>query len=341
MRIGIFGAGSIGCYCGGMLAAHGDAPVLVGRRAMAERLVAGMELTRHDGPAKTAPDGSFTFTDDAGALGACDAVLVAVKSGDTETSGKILAGVIRKDCIVVSLQNGIGNDARLRHHLPGHSVLAGMVAFNVAQIGANRFHRGTEGAIAIGDGKGALSVAAALVAAGIPAEVRADIEAVQWGKLVLNLNNAVNALSGLPLRRQLSDRQWRLVLAASVREALVVMKRAGIRPAKLGKVRPALIPAILELPDWLFARLAASMLKVDENARSSMAEDLERGRQPEIDWLNGEIVRLARANSMDAPVNETIIGAVKKLFAGKPPVHPDAGTVLAAIAAAHRTAGGG
>jgi 2-dehydropantoate 2-reductase len=120
-----------------------------------------------------------------------------------------------------------------------------------------------------------------------------------------------------------------------------VMKRVGIRPAKLGKVPPALIPAILELPDWLFTRIAASMLKVDENARSSMAEDLERGRQPEIDWLNGEIVRLAHASGMEAPVNAVIIAEVKKLFAGKPPVHPDAGTVLAAIATARRTAGEG
>jgi 2-dehydropantoate 2-reductase len=331
MRIGIFGAGSIGCYCGGMLAAHGDAPVLVGRASMAERLAGGMELTRHDGPAKRAPAGAFTFTDDAAALSGCDAVLVAVKSGDTEAAGKALAGVLRKDCAVVSLQNGIGNDARLRRLLPGHAVLAGMVAFNVAQIGGNRFHRGTEGAIAIADGKGALSVATALVTAGIPAQVRGDIEAVQWGKLLLNLNNAVNALSGLPLKRQLSDRQWRLVLAASVREALGVMKRSGIRPAKLGKVPPSLIPAILELPDWLFTRLAASMLRVDENARSSMAEDLERGRQPEIDWLNGEIVRLAQANGTRAPVNEAIIDAVKKLFAGKPPVHPQANEVLARI----------
>jgi 2-dehydropantoate 2-reductase len=334
MRIGIFGAGSIGCYCGGMLAAHGDAPVLVGRRAMAERLAGGIILTQHDGPQKLAPAGSFIVADMPEALGGCDAVLVTVKSGDTAAAGAALAGVLGKDCVVVSLQNGIGNDARLRRLLPDNRVLAGMVAFNVAQIGTNRFHRGTEGAIAIGDGKGALSVATALVAAGIPAQVRADIEAVQWGKLLLNLNNAVNALSGLPLRQQLSDRRWRHVLAASVREALAAMKRAGVRPAKLGKVPPALIPAILGLPDWLFTRLAASMLKVDENARSSMAEDLERGRQPEIDWLNGEIVRLAQANGMEAPVNEAIIAAVKKMFAGKPPVHPDAAAVLREIASA-------
>ncbi|HSO48014.1 MAG TPA: ketopantoate reductase C-terminal domain-containing protein, partial [Rhizobiaceae bacterium] len=221
--------------------------------------------------------------------------------------------------------------AALASALPGMKVLAGMVGFNIAQIGANRFHRGTEGEIAIADGKGALQAAAMLTAAGVPAMVRRDFEAVQWGKLLLNLNNAVNALSGLPLKRQLSDLRWRKVLAASMREALSVLDAARIRPARLGKVAPRYIPFVLELPDWLFLRLAATMLKVDDDARSSMAEDLERGRTPEIDWLNGEIARLGAANGVATPVNDAIIAMVRELFAGKPTRHPAPEDVLARI----------
>jgi 2-dehydropantoate 2-reductase len=88
------------------------------------------------------------------------------------------------------------------------------------------------------------------------------------------------------------------------------------------------LPAILELPDWLFVRVAASMLKIDESARSSMAEDLEKAREPEIEELNGEIVRLAERNGMTAPVNRAIIVQVRKLFATQPRRHPDASTVL-------------
>jgi 2-dehydropantoate 2-reductase len=174
-------------------------------------------------------------------------------------------------------------------------------------------------------------VAAALTLAGIATAVRRDIDAVQWGKLILNLNNAVNALSDLPLKRQLADRQWRLVLAASIREAVAVLRAARIHPATLGKAPPRLLPAILELPDWLFVRVAASMLKIDDAARSSMAEDLEQGREPEIEELNGEIVRLAERSGMAAPVNHAIIAEVRNLFSTRPRRHPDANTVLRAL----------
>jgi 2-dehydropantoate 2-reductase len=333
MRIGIFGAGSIGCHAGGMLAAKGLHPVLVGRPAMARRLAGGMVLTSHDGRQVLAPPGSFTFDARANALEDCDCVLVCVKSGDTADAGRILAHAAKPGALIVSLQNGISNAQTLRRAMPGRRVLAAMVGFNVAQIGENRFHRGTEGEIVIEDGKGALQLAAALTTAGIPATVRRDIEAVQWGKLLLNLNNGVNALSGLPLKRQLSDRHWRKVLALCMGEALAVLRAAGIAPAKLGKVSHGLIPPILRLPDWLFTRIAASMLRIDEDARSSMAEDLERGRAPEIDWLNGEIVRLGQRHGVAAPVNAALTAMVHELFARKPPAHPSAEEVLARLVA--------
>ncbi len=332
MRIGIFGAGSVGCFIGGLLAAAGANPVLVGRPAMGKRLADGILLSDHEGLDRSAGPGTFVFSTHADALADCDCVLVCVKSGDTPVAAKVIAEHLKPECLVVSLQNGIANSPLLQALLPGARVLAGMVGFNIVQTGENRFHRGSEGEIILGDAPGALELASALIAAQIPAAVRRDMQAVQWGKLLLNLNNAVNTLSGLPLRQQLADQQWRKVLALSMREANQVLRAAGIRAAKLGRVSPQLIPVILELPDWLFIRIAASMLKIDDEARSSMAEDLEKGRPPEIDWLNGEIVKLGEKHGVGTPVNSTIISEVKQLFEGKPPAHPSAYAVLARIA---------
>lgn len=320
MKIGIFGAGSVGCYVGGMLAAAGNEVVLVGRAAMGDRLAAGIVATRFDGAQCHAPPDSYRFSSEPGALSECDAILVCVKSPATREAGEALAQVARADAVIVSLQNGISNADTLRACFGDRTVIAGMVGFNVAQIGADRFHCGTEGEIVFGEGAAAEKLADVLNRAGVAAEVTPDIEAVQWGKLLLNLNNAVNALSGLPLKRQLSTRAFRQVLAASIREALAVLKAAGIRPAKVGKVAPSAIPMMLGLPDWLFVRLARSMLKVDENATSSMAEDLARGREPEIDWLNGEIVALGRETGIATPVNDRIVALVRRRFAdaGRP-----------------------
>jgi 2-dehydropantoate 2-reductase len=243
MTIGIFGAGSIGCYVGGLLAAAGGAPVLVGRGSMGERLKRGIEVTRFDGMTKQAAPGSFEFSEDPAALSDCDTVLVCVKSNATAAAGEALAAALKPDVAVVSLQNGVSNAAVLREAMPEQTVLAGMVGYNVAQIGGNRFHCGTEGEIVLEEGGEAL--AETLSAAGIPAKTAPDIAAVQWGKLLLNLNNCVNALSGKPLRPQLMDRDYRQVMAAVIGEALATLKAAGIRPAKVGRAPPGLLPAIL------------------------------------------------------------------------------------------------
>lgn len=331
MRVGVYGAGSIGCHVGGRLAAAGAMPVLVGRPSMAQRLSQGIEVTDIASPPLRAAPGQFRFETEANALADCEAVLVCVKSGGTDRAAAELASVLGQGVLVASLQNGVSNAEKLRTALPRQRVLACMVGYNVAQIGEHRFHRGTSGDIAIEDGPGALQLASLLRQAGIPSMIRRDIVSVQWGKLLLNLNNAVNTLSGLPLKAQLRDRQWRLVLAASMAEALTVLRKAGIRPAKVGAAPPGAIPFVLRLPDWLFERVAASMMAIDDNARSSMAEDLERGREPEIDYLNGEIVKLGAKLGMATPVNSRLVEMVHRLLANKPPQHPSAHDVLTAL----------
>jgi len=147
---------------------------------------------------------------------------------------------------------------------------------------------------------------------------------VQWAKLLLNLNNPVNALSGLPLRAQLLDRDHRRVLAALQREALAALAAAGIQPAQITALPAQRLPAVLSLPNWLFRRVAARMLKIDDQARSSMADDLAMGRRTEIDALCGEVVRLARAHGREAPLN----AAMQRLVESDP--KPRSGAALRA-----------
>ena len=97
-----------------------------------------------------------------------------------------------------------------------------------------------------------------------------------------------------------------------IAEALAVMKTAGIKPARTGKVVPSLMPYVLALPDFLFRRVASATLKIDPKARSSMYEDFVLNRKTEIDFLNGEIVNLAKQHGMMAPVNESIVNLVKE-----------------------------
>ncbi len=310
--IAIYGAGSIGCYVGGRLAATGTTVTFIGRERLARELRAsGLTLTDWRGATlAVAPDAiRFATTPDA----ARDAglVVVTVKSAATDDAGRELAEVLPPSAVVVSFQNGLHNAAVLRARLPGRTVLAGMVQFNVVQHGSGRFHHGSEGNLEVEHDPAIAPFVPAFARAGLPLVLHDHIEPVQWAKLVLNLNNPVNALSNLPLKAQLSERAYRRCTALVQREALDLLATAGIAPARLTPLPPGWIPAVLRLPDVLFTRLAARMLAIDPQARSSMWEDLEAGRRTEVDYLNGEIVRLAERLGKTAPVNARLVALVR------------------------------
>jgi 2-dehydropantoate 2-reductase len=161
---------------------------------------------------------------------------------------------------------------------------------------------------------------------GAPLDVHSDMTGILWGKLIVNLNNALNALCGLPLATQLADRHWRLVLAAQMQEALWVLNAARIRPAPIEGIPPQWIPMVLRLPDAVFRVVARRLLAIDPTARSSMWEDLQQRRATEIDYLQGVIVALARKAGMPAPISEAIMHRVRQAEAaglGSPALQPD------------------
>jgi 2-dehydropantoate 2-reductase len=155
------------------------------------------------------------------------------------------------------------------------------------------------------------------VKAGLSLQVCENFEEVQWGKLLLNLNNAVNALSDLPLKQELSQHAYRKCLALLMSETLQVLKKAKITPAKVSKLSPVLLPLVLRLPDFIFKRLASSMLKIDEQARSSMWEDLQHKRATEVNELNGAVVRLAQQMGIHAPMNARMVQLIQEAELGK------------------------
>jgi 2-dehydropantoate 2-reductase len=126
---------------------------------------------------------------------------------------------------------------------------------------------------------------------------------------------------------ELADKRWRRLLAAQIEEGLAVLQAAGIKPARIEGVPPRAVPRILKLPDWLFRRVAARMLAIDPEARSSMWEDLERRRPTEIDHLQGAILALAAKARVRVPLTQRIVRLVKEAEAaragspGLPPEH--------------------
>jgi 2-dehydropantoate 2-reductase len=304
-RISVFGAGAIGCWIGGRLAAFGADVTLIGRPRVLDELSRGLQVSELGGGQWTVHPTTTTETVDA------ELILVTVKSGQTADAAKALA---QTTGTIVSLQNGVRNVPALRAALPGRRVVAGMVPFNVVRRGPGSYHRSTDGALKVERAGGAF--AEACRRAELPCELRDDMTAVQWAKLVMNLNNAINALSGQPLKAELSQRAFRRVLAAAQREALSLLRRAQIDVARLTPLPPRLIPRVLELPDAVFSRVAGRLVAIDPTARSSMWDDLEAKRPTEIDYINGEIVALAERFGARAPVNALLVELIRAAETG-------------------------
>ena len=318
MRIAILGAGSIGAYLGGCLVAAGADVVLIGRARMAQQIAEhGLHTSDLHGRRHDLAGTQIRYEQDPAALGEADLILVTVKSADTAEAAQLIAANAGGGTLVVSFQNGIGNADVLRAALPHCAVLGGMVPFNVVQMASNRLHRGTEGELMLEASPALEGWKDVFAAASVPLIEVQDFRAVQWGKLLLNLNNPINALSGLPLKTELLQRAYRRCLADLIEEAMGVLHAAGIEPAKIGRVGPRRLPMLLRLPDFVFARLAKAMLRVDPEARSSMWEDLQAGRRTEVDYLNGAVVRLAESVGRDAPLSRGVVQLMRQAEEGK------------------------
>ncbi len=300
--IAIFGAGNVGCFVGGTLALAGQEVSFIGRRKIRDEIKAhGLTLLDRGRILGTVPNPRFAL--DPISLEEADIVFVTVKLGGLAGAAADLEAFTKPDALLVTLENGIGVAERLHDLIPDREVVDGTVAFNVVPLGEGRWEQASYGKVYAQRHPRLDGLGLALVD---------DMRPIEWGKLLVNLINAVNALSGLSLKGTFSQSGYRLAVRASLNEALAALRAAGIRPAKVGPTHPSVSALALSLPDWLFNSLIIPRLGMSENARLSMGVDYDTGRPTEVDELNGRIAQLGRAHNVPTPVNDGLVRLVHK-----------------------------
>jgi len=325
-NVAILGAGSVGCFIGGAWAAAGVPITFIGRRTMSNEVDEfGITLSDYSGWQQRLAPGDIDYRCGPEALEEAQVIALTVKSGDTAKAAEEIAKHARAGATVISFQNGVSNVDVLEQGLKGRfEVARGMVPYNVAYLGKGRLHKGVAGDLFTELRSGVQSLSEAVGSGSAALKIADDMLALAWGKLLINLNNAVNALSGKTLMEELKSRDYRRVFAASMREGLDLLKRAEIEPATVGPIAPGGMPRIIGSPDWLFNNVFLKRWKIDAHARSSMADDLAAGRKTEVDYINGELVTLAGRLGTDAPVNRKIVDLIRKAEAGANPLSPAA-----------------
>ncbi len=297
-NVAVMGAGAVGCYFGAMLSRAGARVRLIGRPALVDAVMRdGLQFEGVDFKGRIPVSAT---ADPAGVAGA-GLVLFSVKSPDTETAARAIASHIAPDAVVLSLQNGVDNFERLRAHVANVVVPAVVyVAAEIPKPGVLR-HNG-RGDLVIGnprpgDDPVILSLASYLAGANIPTRISDNIEGELWWKLTLNCAyNAVSALGRTRYGQMMAMPEVRQVMAEAVREIMTLARTKGVRIAV-----PDPVEATLHFGECM------------PQAVSSTAQDLERGRASEIDFLNGYVVRECEARGLPAPVNRTLHALVKLL----------------------------
>ncbi|MGD2133607.1 MAG: 2-dehydropantoate 2-reductase [Maricaulaceae bacterium] len=321
-KIVIAGAGAVGTYVGVRLAGAepGSAPHsesagrrvgFLGRPGLVEAArTKGLVATDCDGGEVKLAPGRAEVSAEPGILAGADLVIVATKSRDTDAMARDIAARAPEGAVVLSLQNGLRNVERLRAALPGRDVRAGMIPFNVLMPEPGVVHRATRGDLRVQDSAGDL--AALLTVEGLKTHAHANLDGVMWAKLLINLNSALNALSGQTVLEQMADPAWRELWALCIEEGLAEARAAKVRPARLFGPPPWLMPRILRQPTKMFLFLTSMEKRVSEDARSSMQEDLNRRKPTEIDDLQGEISRRAHARGAAAPVCRAVTTLIRQ-----------------------------
>jgi len=325
-KVVIAGAGSVGCYIGGMLASGGANVHFLARPSMqAEIQQHGLHLSDHQGRHVDLTPDALNFTTSESVLSDADLILICVKSKDTHAMAEAIKSSGNTQATVFSCQNGVSNVAAIEAVIPNHTILPLMVPYNVVNQHEGRFHCGTQGKLLCQQDPSAEPLLQMAKNAQLGFDLKDDMHSVLWGKLLLNLNNPVNALSGIPLKQQLETPGYRKIYAACLKEGLAVLKAANITPAQAAAVPIETIIRIMSLPNFIFKLVAKKMLTIDPQARSSMWEDLENHRPVEVDYISGEIVKLGKRVNIPTPMNERLIRLVKHAEAagqGSPNLSP-------------------
>ncbi|BFM17535.1 2-dehydropantoate 2-reductase [Maricurvus nonylphenolicus] len=310
----VFGAGLIGGYLGGALMAQGQEVGWVVRPATREKLDQGLLITDYAQHRQKLE--ILHFIDPQAGGESAEVLWLTVKCTALAAALENMAPLVGPNTIIICLQNGLGAESQVQAAFPCNQVIRGVLSANVAELKPGHLHLATEGGIDLP----ALPETAPLETLSselLTFTLHHDIEAMLWAKLHLNLNNAINAISGIPLKEQLAQRGYRRVLAAAMRELMKVAKAKQIKLLKLTRLPPSLLPPLMSSPDWVFTRVANQMLAIDPEARSSMWVDLSEGRKTEIDFLNGAIVEEGERLGIACPVNKKLQQLVRSIEVGE------------------------
>jgi 2-dehydropantoate 2-reductase len=293
MRIASLGSGGVGGYFGGRLAAAGADVTFIARGAHLEALrTVGLRLESPKGDLHVA---HVNATDDPATIGPVDIVFFAVKLYDTESATRLLPPLLGPDTVVIPFQNGV-DSVEVLTRVAGRAHVAGGTAYVAAVIAEPGLIRHTAmDHLIFGELDGSRSprleqLLAACRPAGFQATLSDHILIDIWSKFVrLSVFSGMTAVTRCPLGPIRDDVELFAMLQAAAMETMAVARASGV-----------------PVPTEVLSEMVTMVRGLPPNAKSSMLEDLERGKRLELPWLSGAVVRIGGDHKVETPIHRFI-----------------------------------
>ena len=321
MRIVVMGAGAIGGFVGGKLAASGQDVTFVDRSPFVEAVRAnGLRILEPDNTTTVQVKATTELGEAFDGSSLVDLVLVCVKTFHTQTVVDDLRPYASRFRLIASFQNGISNDDVLMQAFGPDKVVAATITHPVAvpELGVARSEK-KQGGVGIAPviSQSVESLAAQFNQAGIVTRTYADYRSMRWSKLLLNIiGNATSAILNMNTVRVFDDRRLVWLEVAQLREAIAVMNKLQVQPVSLpGYPVPLLVLALRLVPTPLLG-LVMRPLVVQGRAEKlpSLLIELNRGSYlSEVDEINGAVARAGQAAGVPTPVNGILTATLNLL----------------------------
>jgi len=329
VRVAVVGAGAIGGVVAAFLARAGwDLEVVCKHQETVDRALSeGFHIFGVQGELRIPLRGVKEIHDLSGPK---EVVFLTTKVNDAMEAGRALLPFLKETSVVVSLQNGICEEA-LAEILGANRVIGCVVGWGASMHGAGELEITSGGEFVIGSldsqSEGRLSLIKQMLDEIAPARISGNIMGELFAKLIINACiNSLGVIAGKKLGELLAMKTARQIFTAIMREAMAVAAAVGIKVERGGGGK-------LDYYRFLEGGCVLSRMKRDllirvigfkyRRVKSSSLQSLERGRKTEIDYLNGYICARGRQHGVPTPTNDAVVRMVKEIEGGQRKMTPE------------------
>ena len=334
MRIAVIGAGAIGCLVAGYLKEKGEEVTLVGRAQAVNAIKEnglGISGVRGDFKVQISISDSLNYIP--------DLAILAIKTQDIEVFLQNSFSLLGKS-LILTTQNGVRADNLVAKYLPGKNIISSIVMFGATYLEPGKVVHNFEGSWVIGtstslstDGERSRTIGnqfqsnptAELIDLSLilgkifPVIISEDIKGMKYLKIFANASNCLPAIIGKSMQEVFSDLNISRISIGIWKEAFEIIDKAGIQLVSLPGFPVENLTKLTSMPSASAAGIFSGIMKnlSKEPLYGSILQSIMRGRVSEIDYINGEFVRLAEEHNMYAPLNKILVEMVHQVEKSK------------------------